>query len=209
MLVVLIMLLCSMLLAPELKAEMGPIETPRSGLEFQVDNDFQLSSFSGSMISWKRLSSEHRGWRVGLSPMVHHYSSVQYRNDLSWSETEDRLYSLDVVVQKLFLGSLNQNARSYWGIGPMVGIYYEEQDQFTYNPEGEMELETLLITRSWDFGVSAIVGVEYFVLPNVSLHGEYGFNFVYSTRNSSRYNLESKNFSLNSRTVRLGLCVLY
>lgn len=209
MLVVFIMFFCSMLLAPELKAEMGPMETPRSGLEFQVDNSFQLSSFSGSMISWKRLSSEHRGWRVGLSPMVHQYSTVQYRNDLSWFESEDRLYSLDVVVQKLFLGSLNQNARSYWGLGPMVGVYYEEQDQSSYNPEGELEIDSLLISRRWDFGASAIVGVEYFVLPNISLHGEYGFNLVYSIRNSSRYNSESKYFSLNSRTVRLGLSVLY
>jgi len=205
----LLFLLGSMALAPSAQAELEIIETPRSGLEFQVGHNFQLEPFSGYMISWKRLSSEHRGWRVGFSPVLHTSSITDNRGDFGYMEGENNFYSLWVEVQKLYMSSLKQRTRSYWGIGPIVGFSYEDRRDSRYDQEGELLEEYSYLIRSWSFGALALVGVEYFFLPNMSLHGEYGFDLKYSISESTRSDSKSKNLRLNSRSVRLGLCVLY
>ena len=190
-------------------ADLETIETPRSGLEFQVGHNFQLESFSGSMISWKRLSSEHRGWRVGLSPHLNTSSISEDGLDGGGVESESDRYSIGVEIQKLFLGSLNNRTRSYWGIGPLIGFSYEDRKDSRYDQEGEVLDEYSFLIRQWNFGALALVGVEYFFLPNISLHGEYGFDLKYSVSESTRSDSKAKNLRLNSRSVRLGLCVLY
>ncbi len=114
-----------------------------------------------------------------------------------------------VAGLKLFLGSLNNRTRSYWGIGPLIGFSYEDRKDSRYDQEGEVLDEYSFLIRQWNFGALALVGVEYFFLPNISLHGEYGFDLKYSVSESTRSDSKAKNLRLNSRSVRLGLCVLY
>ena len=205
----LLFLLGFLVIVPSAKAELESIETPRSGLEFQVGHNFQLESFSGSMISWKRLSSEHRGWRVGLSPLLLNSFGSENYYDAGRIEFESDRYSIEVEIQKLFLGSLKNRTRSYWGIGPVVGFSYEDRKDSIHDPQGEFVEEVSYLNRQWTFGALALVGVEYFFLPNISLHAEYGFDLKYSISESTRTDFKLKDLRLNSRSVRLGLCVLY
>ena len=203
-------LLLVLMTAPySVQAELEIIETPRSGLEFQVGSDFQLHSFMGSMISWKHLSSEHRGWRIGLSPFVSQ-SSYFDGNSNDWHrEAEANKYTLNVVAHRLYLGSLNQRTRSYWGFGPTFGIGYNDNKESIHDSEGNLVNDSSRIERTWNVGLSAVIGVEYFFLENMSLHGEYGADIKYTESELSGMERNSNYFSVRSRAVRLGLSVLY
>ncbi len=177
--------------------------TPRTGLEFAVSNDFQLSSFAGSAISWKRLGSATRAWRIGLSPYV-----SRNDQDYEYQHRDDRAYRAEVTVQRLFLAPLRDGTRGYWGLGPTVSYRYDETSSWREIPGQERESYGS-IRRSLDVGLAASVGVEYFFRPNMSLMGEYGFSLTYEHDRNTPDAVTGSTVSLASRSVRLGLCVLY
>ncbi|MCP4571351.1 MAG: PorT family protein [bacterium] len=181
------------------------LEEPRSGLEFRIDSNFRLASFEGSAISWKRVSSPDRGWRIGLSPVVE--DDEQDRHDQSYSR--NMRYACEISATRLFLSPFRDRTRFYWGAGPLVGIDYEESEHTRSTP-GEAASTSRWISRSWYLGVGAVIGIEYFFAPDLSLMGEYGLEVRYLKSMEDRYTkVDHRIWRVTPDQARLGLSVLF
>jgi hypothetical protein len=202
--VVALLALISALILPSaiVSAQSDFLETPISALEFKVGSNFQLQSFSGGMISWKHLSNESRGYRVGISPVVYH-STGSLDNEYDRLR-EQKEYKLDILAQFLRFGKLGKRARSFWGVGPVIGYSYRDQKETREGPEGVLT-SNRIIAREWSAGIAGTIGVEYYFLDKMSLSGEYGLKLEYESFNTSRNGEEGEGIRFGPQNATLGL----
>ncbi|MCH8495123.1 MAG: hypothetical protein LAT57_05760 [Balneolales bacterium] len=182
-------------------------------LQFEISNNFTLSSFTGSVISYKYHVSDNQARRIGLS-----LNNSYIERDLPESETEYKNDQLDVSlgVEYTWLNYTQPDSdmKFYYGYGPRINVGYVMRDQVFGERSTDMKRNML--------GVAGIgyAGVEWFFKSSMSLHAEYRMSAqvnYYSERNRIEIEGEgtdsSKNtittFTLNGDGVRFGLSVYF
>ena len=189
-------------------------------LQFQINNNFQLSSFQGSTISAKyHLSSKH-AMRFGISLSGNIQDQELDRMRMGVQENKlDRL-SLQVRSHYLFYFPSIKKTQLYFGVGPT--LEYLNNDTKTLESLSKRTRESYL----WGVGISGVLGIEWLVRENIGLLAEYGTSFLYNYSKSEdvykqtvpgndeyeimdRTEQEMKAFSINSLSIKFGLSVYF
>lgn len=192
-------------------------------LEFQIAENFKLTSFDGAVISGKYCFDNSLAIRLGIS-----FSSREDINDNNSSSTSNYFsgseknelssYDLQIKSQLLLYNPLIENISFYWGGGLIFSYNYNKQTR-------KIVADTVLITyddkiSGFGYGLDAIAGVEWFVRKNISLSGEYGLEIKYQNLNKEQNRIDSvqpiykvngssKSTRLNGSYVRLGLSIYF
>lgn len=146
-------------------------------LQFQIDDDFTLKSFEGTTLSLKKHSSPRVAWRAGLS-VNYSYADTDILDkrdgSRSWEYRGTTIETVQLTLQRL--SYLNPRARVnlFWGIGPRTGYQYRDDSRIVVSRS-----EELIRSNVWSVGVSATLGVEWFVTGSISLLAEYGTSLMY------------------------------
>jgi hypothetical protein len=185
-------------------------------LQFQIDSHFNVRSFEGSTLSIRKFTGDQTAWRGGASIAVSINDEVRNNG----YEVDDNSYSFEVVIQRLVYSAPRTKTAFYFGLGPAGGYANRTYTQvFTFHDGTYSKRED--VTETWWLGISAVMGVEWYVLRNLSLIAEYnpvyGFSgYGYSRTDyysGSRYTALSatespeSNFLLDSDDVRFGFSV--
>lgn len=164
-------------------------------LQFQITENFTLSSFQGALISAKRQYDAHRALRVGVSLGVN--SSRQASEDeATEAEQKDNGQSLRFEAQWIRYPVAEGTARVYWGAGPTARFSRQARNW----PIDDREQNHLSIGG----GAIGVLGAEWFVHSQVSLMAEYRAGVTYDWTRTKR--VEDGSETDNNRTshIRLG-----
>lgn len=144
-------------------------------LQFQIDSDFQLSSFQGSLLSYKRHLSSSTALRIGAS---FNLQSRDREFTLDDAEEESPRVSSQLIELRgqylSYLGGEN-DIEPYLGAG--LGISYARESE-----EDPPQFDNGTLTRSaFGVGINGVAGVEWFAWSSISFTAEYGARFRYIT----------------------------
>lgn len=147
-------------------------------LQFRITDNFNLSSFTGSLFSYKWHISSDNAHRIGLSLNTVYAE----RDDTFGSRGEIDLSNLDfnIFINFSWMHYLNPGAdmKFYYGYGPGVSLGYS---QGTNSREDGSKLTGT--TKRYAIAALGYAGVEWFFHHTMSLHAEYGASLRFSYRN--------------------------
>ena len=172
----------------EKSASDGAIEK-NWALQFQIDRDFTLSAFQGTILSAKYQVSVQNAFRLGVSGDLAKSSEKDNEEGPSYyregSEEESSMYDIGLTFQYLRYPNPTNRILVFYGIGPFWR-YTTDSYSFAYTEEDDESEDKRESTRkTWRLGVAGVMGVEWFVTRDISLLGEYGIQAGYYSRKSS------------------------
>ena len=169
-------------------------------VQFSVQPNFTLGSYSGTTLSLKRHLAGGRALRIGVS-LDFGGGSDDFVDASGDSFTSIRRSGVDDVSrQSIGVGTYylwyTQRAapvHGYWGVGPAVlwsrsHAEGSQTESFTFTGQpvqtsARVEDNT---TRFWRVGVAGTAGVEWLVARRVGLFAEYGTALNYTSSSATR-----------------------
>jgi opacity protein-like surface antigen len=197
--------------------------TGKYALQFQIAEDFRLTSYNGAVISGKYNFSNSLAIRLGVS-----FSSKEDEIDQNSSGTNNyysgsekdksSVYDLQIKSQLLLYNPLIEDISFYFGGGLIFSYNYNKQTRKIVSDSLWIIYDDKI--SGFGYGLEAIAGVEWFVRKNISVSGEYGLEIKYqnldkdqdridSGQSIYKVNGSSKSIRLNGSYVRLGLSVYF
>ena len=179
---------------------------------FVVQEGFKFKTFEGTDFSLQYHINKSHAIRLGISPEIMKGDVETTEVDLDRSLFEE-VTRKAVGVTALFISQIKRNEITllYWGIGPHVYRYDDQNDRIVTS-DGETS-EIHYSQPSWAFGAQLVLGCEVFLKKNISLVAEYGLDMMYESltysRQSDSRKLESerKMYTLTNQPLRIGISV--
>lgn len=131
-------------------------------------SQFTLRSFGNGLIAIRYNQNEFNSFRLAFG-LGSKFDSDNKYNDKDTTKTESFIFRL--LVQYLHYNQMKNNLAFYWGFGPT----YDKRLNITFYNSN----------NSWAIGISALIGVEWVFLENMSLNAEYGIQASYEKSYSS------------------------
>lgn len=198
------------------------LQKAKWSIQFEIGNDFKLTSFDGVIVSMKYHFSPSVAFRFGAGVNLNQKNSdieyLEYYSGYSGREpVSDHSYDILFTSNILFYPKPNSLIKVFFGAGPRAS-YLNSTDERIYvdGYKGYRETET------WSAGINCVAGAEWFALSYLSIFGEYS---VYGTYGHSTlkdyvkenlsgqvveyYNEYADNFQFKGNIVRLGLSVYF
>jgi len=160
-------------------------------LLFQIDEDFDISSFEGATISIKRKLA-HKVWlRLGFTT-----SGDYIKNTTPGSAaTSESDMNIRGKINVLLYTNPTKEVKFYLGVGPVAGIMQTEENIET------TKTKDVVISG----GLNVLFGVEWFLNESISLLAEYGSNFEMTYTYYDRWDKnELGNFILTAKNNSTG-----
>ncbi len=213
-----LLLMAAISTAPYAQAIAQPAEPEGTvgGLQFQINPLLSFSGISDADLSYSFSHRNNRYTRVGLTLMFE-YEMRSAETSETQSEPDIRTYDLMTRLHytRIFRTEPNGSVSFYGGAGPQVGFGYlnrnTERDSFNSGEEQN--------ARAVEAGLRFVTGVEWFVLSNLSITGEYGINLLYTYERTEDFKVDptgsersrmTSNGILFGRTgARLGVSVYF
>ena len=198
--IAIVVCLLSLAVAPHVvsAAEISP---PETGLEFEVGNNFRLTSLDGLSVAWKKRVSAERGWRLGVD-LSGNWTDEQYFQqspfDTATVNEDDAVYSARVKLQKLFYSAPHRGVSGYWGIGPSVAYWHRYYERRYDNAEG---LSSERKINGCSAGLICSLGVEWRVAEQIAVGAEYVSSLVYSYETNKSYQSDVNSTSISESTT--------
>jgi len=189
-----------------------PMQEGSKALQFQISDNFNLSSFSGSVFSYKRHISEVRANRIGLN-LTSRYSMAKYPDSEIERDDTDLGFQLGIEFTRMHYTDPNAEIKFYYGYGPGINV--------GLNRIVRNQANTTNTIRDAHYGISGIgyAGVEWFFHSSMSLHAEFRGSIQLNHRRAKQSREEefSEESNRNNRTtvtlggdgVRFGLSVYF
>jgi hypothetical protein len=209
------------------------VKIPKNAFQFQIAENFQLRSFQGSVISMKRLLSEEKALRFGLSinTNINNDDSKYFASpdsQLSSRKSDNSSYGMSVTAQYLYSPYRVSGIIFFVGAGPLLSYSYTKSD------DKNVQYQTFIAdtitdrqsttAKNYGVGVVGVFGVEWFLKEKLSLTAEYGLSIQnrwsdidrkISQERAQSINEEMKrtdngnNFAIQPIAVKFGLSIYF
>lgn len=192
-------------------------------LQFQIRDSFQLSNFDGLGVSLGRSLGEQSMLRLGVTVGAFSGDDDVANAFADSTETqarnEDNSYSLSVSAVLIRKASGLRRAFAYWGIGPFATMSTQDNDRFVTQENGQRFVEER-DRNLRSLGLRAVLGVEVRILPELSLHGEYGLDASRTTdrvesasfvdgESTQLQTVDDTEYSLRQRNLLFGVSLFF
>ncbi len=171
-------------------------------IQFQINDNFSLSSFQGSSISAKYHFSNKKALRFGLTLS----GGFSDKNGDVLIESSTNNQNIGISTQYTIYPAVNKEVNFFFGFGPNVVLVHTNTESKYQNTQTNIE------DTHWSIGVSGIVGVEWFVKRSISFLAEYSSSFNYNSdkrKDSHDNESHTKSYDLNSKSVKFGLSLYF
>jgi len=191
-------------------------------MQFEVNQDFDLSSFEGGTLSIMKKTSPGKSWRLGidLDASTNNTDNLSIYNNTSTntSESNNDRYSFAVSIHRVFDTDPSARLKLFYGFGPFGGYSYSKSTN--RSTSGSNWTVGFNKAKTWSVGVGGIMGVEWFFSENMSLLAEYGSSLGYRWNKSTRttnYSTgtnradegTSKTWDFDAEAVKFGLSAYF
>ncbi|NWF91144.1 MAG: hypothetical protein HXY50_16990 [Ignavibacteriaceae bacterium] len=157
-------------------------------LQFRISPNFTLSTFDGSNLSAKKHLTSNSAIRfgIGLSGYTTDREGTTYLENRSniFSEEQSDYESLliNLSCYYLYYPHPQQKINMYCGVGPLISfanfndkINRQDLSQDTSSIEKFSEEKY----QYYGVGVLGLIGIEWFLNQQISIHAEYGSSLLY------------------------------
>jgi len=188
-----------------------------NSLQFRVYDFISLSSFKGTIFSYKYHTSDCNAFRIGVSARVKKSEEDNAEDILYYDTTmydlnqDNKSIGLEIIAQYLKYFNPQDDIKLFLGFGPRILISLSTMDN------NSIDIKQISNTFSYykkykyeyyQIGITAGLGLEWFFRKNMSLHAEYGFNAYYfvteSIRNLTYVDPDYTNAQRNKSTKETG-----
>jgi len=187
-------------------------------LQFQIADNFQLSSFQGTIFSGKYHFSCRDAVRLGISIEVGDSESeinIDYidTSAVAQSEKDDNRFGFTIKTQYIHYFNGTKEITFFGGVGPF--FTYSKQNENRKSIIDEIETSSEAESNLFSTGIDIIAGVEWIFYNNMSLSAEYGLNFSYwSSENiykedSKEVKSENTSFNISGNHINFGITVYF
>jgi opacity protein-like surface antigen len=201
-------------------------------LQFQISQNFTLRNFQGSNLSAKKHLSSKSAIRfgIGLSGTMTDREKDLKRDDtnyLSDETIEDKSTQISLNSYYIYYPHPGKKINLYYGGGPVIA-YSKLKSEFDskeiFQDTLSRDIHDENDRKSWSIGILALIGVEWFLNQQISIHAEYGSSLSYirtetegtrvtiTSENEEDYrstNTVQKRFSFRSDSVKFGISVYF
>ncbi len=143
-----------------------PLQRGSKALQFQISDNFNLDSFSGTTFSYKRQLSDVHAKRIGLS----------FNNRYNWRNFPDSNTNREASNLDLNIG-IDYTWMNYTNPDSEIKFFYGYGPGIDFGLDKSIQEETGRKSTSQDtfYGISGLgyAGVEWFFQSSMSLHAEY------------------------------------
>lgn len=159
-------------------------------MQFRISNNFTLSDFQGAVISIKRHQSDRSALRLGLSLDLN-IEDGDETDYFFWNDTlvtailnsdRDKQY-IQIDLQYLRYPNPEKSINLFFGFGPLFRFSRAYSNDNLTNSR-DVQKNSIHRKTTWAVGMSALTGVEWFILHYLSIHAEYAIEATY-TRDTS------------------------
>jgi hypothetical protein len=169
-------------------------------VQFSVQPNFTLGSYSGSTLSLKRHLASGNALRFGVSVDLGGVSDDFGYTTADTFATQTQLNAVDGNTWSIGLGAyylwyMGRAAplHAYWGAGPTISLSRGHTDQtqsqtmtFTGQPPNTSVRADDIRNHGWQVGMAATAGIEWLVARRIGLFAEYGSSLAYTNTTSTR-----------------------
>jgi hypothetical protein len=187
-------------------------------LQFQINENFSLSDFQGTVISGKYHFSKRDAIRLGLEIIL---SDSEYEtivnnldtNIVDQSVTDTNNFGFTINSQYIHYIRGTDNISLFGGIGPYFRYYKSTRNRELVVDEIENIIESE--NENYGIGLDLLVGVEWWFHKYMSLSAEYGLKFSYLSSKSSfeddsvKGESESKAYNISGNHINFGITVYF
>jgi len=187
-------------------------------LQFQINDNFSLSSFQGTVLSGKYHFSSRDAVRLGLSVEFDDSDSELSSNQLDTVNVDtfkrDR-NSFGITINTQYIRYIRgtENISFYGGVGPFVSYN-------TSTSSGEVKLEENIdkyesTNDYYTLGLDLLFGVEWWFHKYMSLSAEYGIKFMYRSHEGInkigivKMEITENYFRLTANSINFGISVYF
>jgi hypothetical protein len=187
-------------------------------LQFQINDNFQLSSFQGTVFSGKYHFCSRDAIRLGLSIEFGDSESETEitridTTDFDRVKSDDSRYSATVNTQYIRYLGVTNNISFFGGIGPFVRIFNLTTESIIN--ENGIDVKRESKRNGFSTGADVILGMEWWFYKYMSLSAEYGMKFSYMSSEDKlkddtiEIESTSKSFYLGGNHVNFGITVYF
>ena len=195
----------------------NPLDEKDWALQFEISDNFTLTSFQGTILSVKYHLDTQKALRLGTS--IDLFTGTKKDNNdgpgyADGTKENASTYDITITFQYVRYPQSKRRVLFFYGAGPFLEY---KSDSYTYKKENsysDQEHEETI----WGLGISGIIGGEWFVTQDISLLGEYGAKAgYYSSKNSHEEEngydgvdeIEVQEFILEPLSVKFGVSVYF
>jgi hypothetical protein len=160
-------------------------------LEFGIRNNLTLSSFQGATLSAQYNLSQTNAIRAGVglsgnngdSNTLGSLTIADTNANSSSGGSSQNSDAITFTLQYLWYMNPDDIVNFYLGAGPQVQYSHSHDNEQTISASSNNYWSKSIYNytdNSWWVGVSAVMGVEWFVTKSISLHSEYGISILYN-----------------------------
>lgn len=153
----------------------------KHGIQFQVSGIISLMNYEGYTLSYRYRFSKCSGLRIGvlarMSDIENDFS--QQLDSVSYKPTEfEKYYSYKFSVQYLHTIAGYKDFSLVAAGGPFISYVNRESyfDRLSGSPDRKIFYRNL--NKGFSYGMDFLLGVEYNLLPNIVISGEYGLTIT-------------------------------
>ncbi len=149
------------------------------GIEFQVNGLFNLNNFNGYTFAYRYRFNRDAGLRIGLNADVNNedYDITQQIDTAILNPPNYyHYYKFKLSVQYLYSLIKYKNFTLFTGGGPFISL--DKEDRHSESLGTVYTLKYSHNTKTFGYGLDAVLGVEYQLIDNVLISGEYGITFA-------------------------------
>ncbi len=187
-------------------------------LQFQINENFSLSDFQGTIFSGKYHFSSRDAVRLGLSVSFRdsERDEIGSRTDTNLVTTSSGdVNNFDITLSAQYLVYLSNisNIGFFIGAGPFLRYENNKYEQSSNRPPLESTRTTTL--KSFGVGLDFISGVEWMFHKSMSLSAEYGLRFIYTSHESTddnkvfRQERNEDSYIITGNHVKFGITVYF
>ena len=211
----------------------GTISKGSKGLLFQIDYNFSLRSFEGSILSFKYHLSPKSALRISIGGNAESTDTnnkfTSFRNDSSTTldsfDEEQTVFNLTLATTYLYYPSTTNDFGFYLGIGPQYGFYKRDtKDDTNGDSRNPFDRIRNWDSEEWSIGLKSAIGVEWLPMSNLGILAEYSHLFSY---NKSKQKIvdeiyneteieetneriqENEGYTFTPQTVKFGLTLYF
>ena len=183
-------------------------------LQFQIEEHFSIRDFHGTLISGKYHINQKSAIRIGIGFTLKNQDNKTEQKQFAsntWNEKMKKNisdYYMQINMQYLRYLSNIADTKLYIGAGPFWDYNSLENSNITLGFTEKNEF--------WRIGLKIIIGIEYFVVKNISFSGEYSPSFCYFHNESHEKNDSSvyfrntsSGYQIDNEKVRIGISIYF
>jgi hypothetical protein len=182
----------------------------RWSLNFHMDEDFSWDQANGNLVSGQYFFKSDLAFRFGVGGEYSYYTLERDRVRPDNKPTS-KMISVDLYPTLLFYQK-SVPFKFYWGLGPVLGLEFNEDKTEQRENGGAWQLMQKTETESYNLGLQGIVGAEWRFRNWLFLFMEYNPQLIFryhqvEDMRTGRHSAQT--ITLYSNPIGLGIGILF